>query len=174
MAGNQKRNRKPQGNGLPTPDRKEAQRRKTEAVEGKNSEQTNEKSTLNPRKETMGASNDSGAKKPLKQPKGQQSITNFVALETIGTKDLYEGPIIGEKHTFRQLPKATSKLQPFKKDEIYREESTKCHQMMMSASTEIMAIAKQQRLTNSTRQGTNKLCYDDQGRFPFVGQTSFL
>ena len=62
---------------MPTPDRKEAQRRKTEAVEGKNSEQTNEKSneksTQNPRKETMGASNDSGAKKPLKQPKGQQS-----------------------------------------------------------------------------------------------------
>ena len=81
----------------------------------------------------MGTSNDSGANKTLKQPKGQQSMTSFVTLETIGTKHFYEGPISGEKHDFRQLPRATAKLQPFKKDEIFGEEPTKCHQMMMSA-----------------------------------------
>ena len=119
---------------MPTPDRKEAQRRKTEAVEGKNPEQTKEKSIHNSRNETMGGPNDSGARKPLKQAKGQQSMTNFVSqearsLETIGTEDFYEGPIKAMNHTYRQLPKSSAKLPPFKQDELYGEEPTKCHQM---------------------------------------------
>ena len=127
----------PQGNGLPTPDRKEAQRRKTDATKGKNPEKTDEKSTEKPRNESITSGDDNGAKKPAaKQARGQQSMSNFVAsVETLETKAFYEGPIMGIKKEFRELPKSMAKLPPFKENELYGEEPTKCHQMMMSAGT---------------------------------------
>ena len=63
-------------------------------------------------------------------------MTNFVVPpKTIETKEFYEGPITLYKHEFWNLPKTMLKLPPFKEDELYGEEPSKCHQMMMSAGT---------------------------------------